>query len=210
MKKLLCVAYLSLLSIILASCNEKDSKIKIEKILLFGDSLMSGYGLPVEQHLSVVLEKNLKSEDYKIEVINGSVSGNTSLDGLNRIEETLSKQSVDLIILGLGANDMLRQINPNETEKNMEKIIKIIKEKNVNIILAGMVASPSNGLDYKKKFDKIFPNLAKKYDLSLIPFLLKGVALKPKFNLNDGMHPNKDGILLISKTLERGIFNLIK
>ena len=210
MKKLLCVAYLSLLSIILASCNEKDSKIKIEKILLFGDSLMSGYSLPVEQHLSVVLEKNLKSEGYKIEVINGSVSGNTSLDGLNRIEETLSKQSVDLIILGLGANDMLRQINPNETEKNMEKIIKIIKDKNINIILAGMVASPSNGLDYKKKFDKIFPNLAKKYDLSLIPFLLKGVALKPKFNLSDGMHPNKDGILLISKTLEQGIFNLIK
>ncbi len=210
MKKLLCVAYLSLLSIILASCNENDSKIKIEKILLFGDSLMSGYSLPVEQHLSVVLEKNLKSEGYKIEVINGSVSGNTSLDGLNRIEETLSKQSVDLIILGLGANDMLRQINPNETEKNMEKIIKIIKDKNINIILAGMVASPSNGLDYKKKFDKIFPNLAKKYDLSLIPFLLKGVALKPKFNLSDGMHPNKDGILLISKTLEQGIFNLIK
>ncbi|MDP7195267.1 MAG: arylesterase [SAR202 cluster bacterium] len=205
MKKLLVILVLGLLSLILVSCNEKDTKFKIEKVLLFGDSLMAGYGLPNQQHLSVVLEQNLRSEGYDIEVINGSVSGNTSLDGLNGIEETLSELGIDLIILGLGANDMLRKINPNETKKNLEKIIKIIQDKNIKIILAGMVASTSYGLNYKKKFDKIFPDLSKKYDLPLIPFLLDGVALNPNFNQSDGMHPNKKGTLIISETVKKSI-----
>ena len=205
MKKLLGILILGLLIGILVSCNEKNTKIKIEKVLLFGDSLMAGYGLPNEQHLSVVLEQNLRSEGYDIEVINGSVSGNTSLDGLNRIEETLSELGIDLIILGIGANDMLRKINPNETKKNLEKIIKIIQDKNIKIILAGMIASTSYGLNYKKKFDKIFPDLSKKYNLPLIPFLLDGVALNPNFNQSDGMHPNQKGTLIISETVKKNI-----
>ena len=170
---------------------------------------MSGYGLPEEHHLTVVLEDNLKLVGYNIEVINGSISGNTSLDGLDRIKETLSELDVDLIILGLGANDMLRKINPKETEQNLEKMIKIIQDKNINIILAGMVASLSNGLGYKKEFDKVFPNLAKKYDIQLIPFLLDGVALKPEFNLSDGMHPNKKGVLIISETIKKSVIKIL-
>ena len=161
MKKFLKIFFFSFLSLIIFGCSDNNKKITVEKILLFGDSLMSGYGLPEEHHLSVILEDNLKSDGYNIKVINGSISGNTSLDGLDRIKETLSELDVDLIILGLGANDMLRKINPKQTEQNLEKMIKIIQDKNINIILAGMVASPSNGLGYKKKFDKIFPNLAK-------------------------------------------------
>ena len=206
MKKLLVFIFLTL---IVYGCSD-NNKIAVKKILLFGDSLMSGYGLSEEHHLSIVLEENLKSEGYDIEVINGSVSGDTSLDGLDRIEEALSEYNVDLIILGLGANDMLRKINPQQTEQNLEKIIKIILDKKINILLAGMVASPSNGLDYKKKFDEIFPNLAKKYELPLIPFLLDEVALKPELNLSDGMHPNDKGILVISKTVKKSILNLIK
>ena len=206
MKKLLVFIFLTL---IVYGCSD-NNKIAVKKILLFGDSLMSGYSLSEEHHLSIVLEKNLKSEGYDIEVINGSVSGDTSLDGLDRIEEALSEYNVDLIILGLGANDMLRKINPQQTEQNLEKIIKIIQDKKINILLAGMVASLSNGLDYKKKFDEIFPNLAKKYKLPLIPFLLDEVALKPELNLSDGMHPNDKGILVISKTVKKSILNLIK
>jgi len=206
MKKLLVFIFLTL---IVYGCSD-NNKIAVEKILLFGDSLMSGYSLSEEHHLSIVLEKNLKSEGYDIEVINGSVSGDTSLDGLDRIEEALSEYNVDLIILGLGANDMMRRINPQQTEQNLEKIIKIIQDKKINILLAGMVASLSNGLDYKKKFDEIFPNLAKKYELPLIPFLLDEVALKPELNLSDGMHPNDKGILVISKTVKKSILNLIK
>jgi acyl-CoA thioesterase I len=177
----------------------------MEKVMLFGDSLMAGYGLPNEHHLSVILEKNLKSEGYDIKVINGSVSGSTSSGGLNRAEWVLSEADIDLMILSLGANDMLRGINPDETKKNLEKIITIALNKNIKIILAGMIAPTSHGFNYKKSFDKIYPNLSKKYNLSLIPFLLQGVALNPDLNQSDGIHPNELGALIISKTLKKSI-----
>ena len=205
MKKLLGIVILSLTSILLISCSEKKSQTKIEKVLLFGDSLMSGYGLPEEDHLSVILEKSLKSEGYEIQVFNGSVSGDTSLNGLDRIKDELLDESYDLIIIGLGANDMLRKINPNQTKQNLDKIINIILDNNIKVILAGMVASPTNGLSYKKKFDKIYPDLSKKFELELIPFLLKGVALNPDFNQDDGMHPNEKGILIIAETIKKSI-----
>ncbi len=210
MKKLLGIVILSLTSILLISCSEKKSQIKLEKVLLFGDSLMSGYGLPEEDHLSVILEKSLKSEGYKIQVFNGSVSGDTSLDGLDRIEDELLDESYDLIIIGLGANDMLRRINPNQTKQNLDKIINIILDNNIKVILAGMVASPTNGLSYKKEFDKIYPDLSKKFELELIPFLLKGVALNPNFNQDDGLHPNEKGVLIIAETIKRSITNFSK
>ena len=210
MKKLLGIVILSLTSILLISCGEKKSQIKLEKVLLFGDSLMSGYGLPEEDHLSVILEKSLKSEGYETQVFNGSVSGNTSLDGLNRIEDELLDESYDLIIIGLGANDMLRRINPNQTKQNLDKIINIILDNNIKVILAGMVASPTNGLSYKKKFDKIYPDLSKKFELELIPFLLKGVALNPNFNQDDGLHPNEKGVLIIAETIKKSITNFSK
>ena len=174
----------------------------IEKVLLFGDSLMAGYGLPKEHHLSRVLQNNLKEDGLNIEVINGSVSGSTSSGGLNRAEWTLSEPDIDLIILGLGANDMLRGIQPDETEKNLEEIINIANNKQIKIIIAGMVAPITHGAEYKKKFDAIYPKLSKKYNLPLIPFLLEGVALNPSLNQQDGIHPNKEGTIIISKTLK--------
>ena len=175
----------------------------IEKVLLFGDSLMAGYGLPKEHHLSLVLERNLKKDGLNIEVINGSVSGSTSSGGLNRAEWSMSENGVDLIILGLGANDMLRGIQPNETEKNLEEIINIANNKKIKIIIAGMIAPTSHGAEYKKEFDEIYPKLSKKYNLPLIPFLLEGVALDPSLNQQDGIHPNKEGTIIISKTLQK-------
>ena len=181
----------------------------IEKVLLFGDSLMAGYGLPKEHHLSLVLQNNLNKEGLSIEVINGSVSGSTSSGGLNRAEWTLSENNIDLMILCLGANDMLRGISPKETKKNLEKIINIAQNKNIKVILAGMIAPTSHGLKYKKNFDKIYPDLSKQYNLPLIPFLLEGVALKPDLNLSDGMHPNEKGTIIISKTLQEIILKNI-
>ena len=169
---------------------------------------MSGYGLEKNQALSIILENDLKEAGYNIKVINGSVSGDTSEDGLDRIEQYTSDSSIDLIILGLGANDMLRRINPGRTEGNLRNIIEIIKTNNINIILAGMKASPINGLAFKKKFDDIFPKLAKEYDLNLIPFLLKKVALNPKLNQSDGIHPNYEGVKVISETIKKSIVNL--
>ena len=199
-----------LVAAIVVGCSEKKSQIKIEKVLLFGDSLMSGYGLPEDDHLSVVLEKSLKSDGYEIQIFNGSISGDTSLDGLDRIEDELSDVNYDLIIIGLGANDMLRRINPDQTKQNLEDIINIIRSNNIKIILAGMIASSTNGLNYKKKFDKIYPDLSKKFELELIPFLLKGVALNPSLNQADGIHPNEKGVLIITETIKKGITNFLK
>ena len=197
-----------LINLLLLGCGETNKLEDINKIVLFGDSLMSGYGLKENQALSIILENDLKEIGYNIRVINGSVSGDTSEDGLNRIEEYTSDGDIDLIVLGLGANDMLRRINPDQTENNLRKIIKIIKAKNIKIILAGMKASPTNGLAYKKKFDDIFPKLAEEYNLTLIPFLLKKVALNPNLNQSDGIHPNYEGAKVISETIKESIINL--
>jgi len=180
----------------------------VEKVLLFGDSLMAGYGLTKEYHLSAVLENNLRKDGQKITIINGSVSGSTSSGGLNRVEWTVAEPDLDLIILGLGANDMLRGIEPQETKKNLEKIIQIIQNKKIKIILAGMLAPASYGTSYKKEFDQIYPQLSKKYNLLLIPFLLKGVALNPELNQIDGIHPNEKGTLIISKTIKKSILKI--
>ena len=195
---------------IIAFCLVSINVNAIENVILFGDSLMAGYGLKQEKHLSIVLQSNLKDSGYNLEIIDGSVSGSTSANGLNRAEWSLSGTNINLMILGLGANDMLRGISPNETEKNLEKIIQIAKQKNIEVILAGMIAPTTHGFSYKKKFDNIYPNLAKKYDLDLIPFLLEGVALKPELNQDDGMHPNEKGTLIVSDMLTRSIINYLK
>jgi len=195
---------------IIAFCLVTINVNAIENIILFGDSLMAGYGLPQEKHLAIVLQNNLNDSGYNVEVIDGSVSGSTSAGGLNRAEWSLSQPDIDLMILGLGANDMLRGISPIETENNLEKIIQIAKLKNIEIILAGMIAPTTHGFSYKKKFDNIYPILAKKYDLNLIPFLLENVALKAEFNQDDGMHPNEKGTLIVSNTLKKNIINFIK
>ncbi len=182
----------------------------LEKIVLFGDSLMAGYGLPSEQHLSVVLQNQLQAKGYKIQVINGSVSGSTSAGGLNRMEWTLQEPGIDLVILGLGANDMLRGISPDATKANLEQMIQMTLSKKIPIILAGMLAPSSHGLAYKKQFDAIYPSLAKQYNLQLIPFLLEGVAMQPQYNQSDGIHPNAEGTKLVSDTIEKKILMLLR
>jgi len=104
---------------------------------------------------------------------------------------------------------MLRGIQPSETEQNLESIIKIAQSKKIEIILAGMLAPTSYGIEYKKNFDQIYSNLSKKYDLKFIPFLLEGVAFNPSLNLSDGMHPNSKGTIVISNTLKKSILNYI-
>ena len=181
----------------------------IEKVILFGDSLMSGYGLNKKHHLSVVLEKQLKKAGFDIKVINGSIAGSTSSGGLNRVNWSLSEPGIGLIILGLGANDMLRGIQPDETERNLEQIINITINKKIKIILAGMIAPDTHGEKYKKEFDNIYPKLSKKYNLPLIPFILEGVALNPSLNQKDGIHPNEDGTIKVSETIKKSIINVI-
>jgi len=173
------------------------------KVMLYGDSLMAGYGLTQNYHLDKVLQK--KFEGQNIIFINASVSGDTSKGGLDRLDWSLSEKP-DLIFLCLGANDMLRGINPSVTWDNLEMIIQKIKHKNIKIILAGMRAQESYGVSYTKQFNSIFSELSKKYKITLYPFLLEGVALKPKMNLPDGKHPNIVGV----KEIANRIYPVIK
>ena len=170
---------------------------------------MSGYGLEKKFHLSTILEKNLKEKGFDINVINASVSGDTTSGGLNRLKWLLEKRDIDIVILCLGANDMLRGIQPYLIKQNLNEIIEILKERNVTILLAGMLSQETLGNEYKNKFDSIYPELAEKFQISFLPFLLDGVALNAELNLNDGKHPNQKGIRIISKNLEKKLTNLL-
>ena len=178
------------------------------KIILFGDSLMAGYGLNSSNQLDRLLEKDLLDKGITSQITNASVSGDTSNGGLNRLNWSL-QDDYDLFILGLGANDMLRGISPETTKSNLEEIIKIVQKKSIPILLTGMQAPSSYGQDYQSSFNSIYPQLAKEYEIFLYPFLLEGVALDPNLNQSDGKHPNEQGIALISKKIAEKIKNIL-
>lgn len=178
------------------------------KIILFGDSLMAGYGLESADHLNLYLEKDLQSLNIQSSITNASVSGDTTSGGLNRLNWSL-QDDYDLFVLGLGANDMLRGIAPEITKTNLSKIIDTVLDKDIKLLLTGMQAPNSYGSDYQQSFNDIYPNLAEEFKISLYPFLLEGVALIPELNQSDGKHPNKEGIQIISKNLADTIKSII-
>ena len=179
------------------------------KIILFGDSLVAGYGLDSSDHLNLFLEKDLQALNIKSIVTNASVSGDTTSGGLNRLNWSL-QGDYDLFVLGLGANDMLRGIAPEVTKTNLSKIIETVLDKGIKILLTGMQAPNSYGSEYQQSFNDIYPNLAEEFQISLYPFLLEGVALIPELNQSDGKHPNKEGTQIISKNLANKIHELMK
>jgi len=178
------------------------------KIILFGDSLMAGYGLDQSSHLDRLLEKDLLDRGIASKITNASVSGDTSNGGLNRLNWSL-QDDYDLFILGLGANDILRGISPETTKTNLKEIIKIVQKKNISILLTGMQAPSSYGQDYQSAFNSIYPQLAEEHDISLYPFFLEGVALNADLNQSDGKHPNSRGIALISKKIAENIKKIL-
>ena len=195
---------------LILSCLVSFNSNALDKILLYGDSLMYGYKLEKKNSLNNILEQKLLLLGYNYKIINASIPGETSFGGLNRLNWTLAEKNITHVVLCLGANDMLRGIKPNETYKNLEKIIKIINAKNVKIILAGMIAPSSYGKKYKDSFDIIYPDLAKKFNLLFIPFLLQDVALNPELNLSDGIHPNEKGVKIISNTIFKKLISILK
>jgi|TARA_B110000438_G_C15559168_1_gene540347 acyl-CoA thioesterase-1 len=168
--------------------------------MLYGDSLMAGYGLTQNENLSSILKNKIKKNYMDLDLINASVSGNTSKDGLARLKWSLEDKPT-VLILCLGANDMLRGIDPKITKKNLNEIIIQVKQKNIIIILSGMLAPDSMGQDYKRQFDDIYPKLAKEHQLIFMPFFLQDIALQEEYLLNDYMHPNHKGIKIIADNL---------
>jgi acyl-CoA thioesterase-1 len=162
------------------------------KIVAFGDSLTAGYGVKLEESYPAILEKILQKNNPNIEIINMGVSGETTTGGLARVDFVIS-QKPDLVLLGLGANDMLRSTSPDVAKANLEKMILAFKEKNIPVVLLGMEAQITSGFAYKKKFDAMYADLAKKHDVVIVPYFLKNVVLVKDLNIADGIHPNREG-----------------
>lgn len=171
------------------------------RILAFGDSLTAGYELPAGQSFADQLQAALKAKGYDATVIQGGVSGDTSTGGKARLDWVLAGARADHVIVELGANDALRGIDPGQTEANLDAILTDLQTKKVKILLAGMLAPPNLGADYQKRFNPIYPALAKKHDVPLYPFFLEGVAAHPDLQLSDGMHPTVQGVGMMVKNI---------
>ncbi|WP_282161427.1 arylesterase [Ulvibacterium marinum] len=181
------------------SPTEEISKEDSKTIVFFGDSLTAGLGLDPQEAFPAVIQDTLNSLGMNYTVINSGLSGETTASGRNRLDWVLN-QKADIFILELGANDGLRGIPLAETRTNLQAIIDAVRQKNPNtkIILAGMQIPPNMGQDYTSEFRKIFPDLAEKNTLPLIPFLLEGVAGNPELNQEDGIHPTIEGQKIVA------------
>ena len=163
------------------------------KIVAFGDSLMAGYQLSPGESFPEKLEEALREKGHDVVISNAGVSGDTTTGGLARLDWSVPDDT-DLVIVELGANDMLRGIAPDVTRRNLDEILSSLGARGINTVLAGMVAAPNLGPDYAAAFNPIYEDLADRYDLPLYPFFLEGVAAQRGLLLEDGMHPNAEGV----------------
>jgi acyl-CoA thioesterase-1 len=177
-------------------------------ILDFGDSLTAGYGMAATQAFPARLEAWLHERGIAARVVNAGVSGDTTAGGLARLDWALADKP-DLVILALGANDALRGIEPSAVRDNLDKMIGKIKAGGAKVLLLGMLAPPNWGEEYKRDFDRIFPDLARLYQLPLYPFFLEGVAMRPELNQPDGLHPNERGVAVLVDRIAPLVADLI-
>jgi acyl-CoA thioesterase-1 len=166
------------------------------RLLAFGDSLTAGFGLAPDEAFPVRLAARLKADGYDAEVTNAGVSGDTTSGGLARLDWALAAHP-DIVLLELGANDMLRGIDPKLAQSNLDGMLARLTAAHIKVLLIGMKAPGNWGADYRQAFDGIYPALAKKYGVPLYPFFLDGVALDEKLNQADGLHPNQAGVAVI-------------
>ena len=169
-------------------------------VIVLGDSLVAGYGLLKNDGFINQLQNKINSNNMKLSLVNGGVSGETSSGLLNRLEWVLEDQ-FDGVIVSIGANDTLRGINPELTFQNINNILNYLKKNKIPSMLIGMKAPNNLGKDYVSEFNKIYPNLAKIYRVSFYPFFLKDVALVPSLNQDDMIHPNKKGVKKIVENI---------
>lgn len=166
------------------------------KIVVLGDSLSAGFGLPAEAAFPAKLAVALKAKNIAADVINAGVSGDTASGGLGRVEWSIP-DGTDAVILELGANDALRGLDPALTKQALDAILRKLEDRHIAVLLAGMQAPRNLGADYARSFDAIFPALAAAHRVVFYPFFLEGVATDPKLNQADGMHPTAAGVDVI-------------
>lgn len=223
---LLKFCYLMVFMTVLACAEKKESKVDApekektpetktasdkKKIMFFGDSLTAGMGLSEDEAFPAVIQGQLDSIGLPYEVINAGLSGETTASGKNRLDWVLN-QEVEIFVLELGANDGLRGIPIEETRKNLQEMIDMVREKypNTTIVLAGMMIPPNMGPEYTKAFQELFPQLASKNDIALIPFLLDKVAGISELNQNDGIHPTAEGHQIVAENVWKVLEPIIK
>ena len=173
---------------------------KTFKVIVFGDSLIAGYGLLKEDGFVNQLQNKINYSKINLELTNSGVSGETSTGLLNRFKWVLEEE-YDAVIISIGANDALRGINPIITYRNIENILTHLKKIKIPTMLIGMKAPSNLGKEYVNEFNAIYPNLSKKYDVFFYPFFLKDVALEPSYNQKDMIHPNKKGVVKIVENI---------
>ena len=196
MKSIVLTIVLSVLMCISLEAQQKKS------ILFFGDSISAGYGIQPQQAFPAVIQDKIDSLGLNYEVINGGLSGETSAGGLRRINWVLQR-NIDIMILELGGNDGLRGIDLSSTKDNLQQIIDRAKAKNpeIEIIIAGMQVPPNLGTDYTKEFQELYPELAEKNNLTLIPLILDEVGGRDEFMQPDQIHPNVKGHKVVAETV---------
>jgi acyl-CoA thioesterase I len=171
------------------------------KIIAFGDSLTAGFGLAENESYPYLLQERLRADGFNYEVVNAGVSGDTSLGGVERADWVLEQENVAVVILELGANDLLRGMPVDKMKQNLARIIEKAKAKNIKVLLCGMLAPPTMGSEYQRNYTEAFPDLADEYDVEYLPFLLEGVALRREFNQADGIHPNAAGTKVMTENI---------
>jgi len=177
-------------------------------VLTYGDSLTAGYGLPAADGFVARLQASLRQRGRDVRVRNGSVSGETTAGGRARLAWTLTGQ-IDLVILELGANDVLRGINPVETRRNLDNILTALRQRGLPVLLAGMRSPPNLGPIYAQAHNKIYPDLARGHGVTLYPFFLQGVAARKALNQADGIHPNAAGVQVIVDAMTPYVLDLL-
>jgi acyl-CoA thioesterase I len=181
---------------------------RVPEILAFGDSLTAGLGLPEEASFPARLEARLRGEGVGVHIVNAGVSGDTTAGGLARLDWALADKP-DIVILELGANDALRGIEPSVVRANLDAMIGKIQASGAKLLLMGMRAPPNWGEDYQHDFDRLYPELAKAHAVTLYPFFLEGVAMDPKLNQPDGLHPNERGVAALVDRIAPVVTRLI-
>ena len=179
-------------------------------ILVFGDSLSAAYGIRAEQGWVALLGQRLQAQGYGYEVVNASVSGETSEGGLQRLPRALQLHHPGLIILELGANDGLRGLPIAAAKDNLMKMVQLAQSAGARVLLVGIRIPPNYGPRYTSEFAAVYPDVAKQYGLPLVPFLLEKVALDPTLMQEDGLHPNARGEPLVLDTVWQGLEPLVK
>jgi acyl-CoA thioesterase-1 len=179
------------------------------KIVAFGDSLTAGFGLTENESYPYLLQQKLKADSYDYEVVNAGISGDTSLGGLERIDWVLGMDNVKVLVLELGANDLLRGIPVATMRANLDAIIKKAQAKGVKVLLCGMLAPPTMGQQYQRDYSSTFPELANEHKTAFLPFILDNIALKKELNQADGIHPNAEGEKLMTDNVYRELKKML-